>query len=330
MSDMKSTMATEIKVRKIHGGRLRSLLDLQGFWAIGDQAIVSLGNFLTTIILARSVSTESYGVWTVLFGLMLFLNSVHASVIVYPLTVITATSEPEESKSKISGALVLTLLLSLPLGLVVVGAAAFVGVVELGLWAWLALICWQLQETARRALMARFSCRKALLGDAISYLCQAGLVALLSRSGALTLEWGFGIIAATCGFAAIAQTLQLRGHIGSPTSLRALAQRFWKTGQWVLWADMTSNFGLQATPWVLFLIRGAGAAAGYQAISNLLGLSHPVMLSLGNVSVPAAARARVKEGFAAARRVALVHATQGGLLLLVAFGVLIAFPKQLL
>jgi len=34
--------------------------------------------------------------------------------------------------------------------------------------------------------------------------------------------------------------------------------------------------------------------------------------------------------FTAARRVALVHATQGGLLLLFAFGVLLTFPKQLL
>ena len=39
-------------------GRLTGLVDLRGFWAIADQAVVSLGNFLTTIILARTVAPK--------------------------------------------------------------------------------------------------------------------------------------------------------------------------------------------------------------------------------------------------------------------------------
>jgi glycosyltransferase involved in cell wall biosynthesis/O-antigen/teichoic acid export membrane protein len=312
------------------GGRLEGLRDLRGFWAIADQAIVSLGNFLTTIILARTLAPEAYGVWTILFGLILLLNAVHSSLIVYPLTVMAATSEPDDTKDKVSGALLLTALLSVPLGLLMVGAAALIGMWQLGFGAWLALLCWQLQETTRRALMARFSCRKALLGDAISYLCQAGFVWMLARRGGLSLSHSFEVIAVTCTIAALAQALQLRRQIGWPSNSKDLARRFWKTGHWVLWSDLTANFGFQATPWVLFLMRGAGAAAGYQAISNLLGLAHPVMLSLGNVVVPEAARARARGGIQAARRVALTHATQAGVLLLVAFGILTAFPTQLL
>jgi len=314
----------------IFAGHLRGVFDWRGFWAIADQAVVSLGNFLTTIILARTLIPGSYGIWTVLFGLILFLNAVHAALIVYPLTVMTAASLPEETRNKVSEALVLTVIMSLPLGLIIMGGSALIGAGRLGLWAWLALLFWQLQETTRRALMARFSCRQALPGDAISYLCQAGFVWLLAHSGGLSLAYSFGIIAATCGAAAIVQALQLRDQLSLPGSTRELARRFWKTGHWVLWSDLTANFGFQATPWVLFLMRGAGAAAAYQAISNLLGLSHPVMLSLGNVIVPEAARARARGGIQAARRVALVQATQSGLLLLIAFGILTIFPGQLL
>jgi len=310
--------------------RSRSLLDLQGFWAIADQGVVSLGNFLTTIILARTVSPELYGLWTVLFGLILVLNVVHASLIVYPITLIAAGSELDKSNNKISGALVLTSVVSIPLGLCMLGAAAFIGAGGIGFWAWAALLCWQLQETTRRALMARFSCRKALIGDAISYLCQALLVWLLAKSAGLSLERAFAAIAVTCGLAALVQAWQLRGQIGIPSGLRKLFREFWRAGHWSLWSELTANVGFQASPWVLFLMRGAGAAAGYQAISNLLGLSHPVMLSLGNVIVPEAARARARKGFLAARRVAMIHATQGGLLLLVCFGILTLFPKQLL
>src|SRR6185312_13445147 len=235
-----------------------------------------------------------------------------------------------ESRNKVSSALVFSGLMSVPLGLAVVGAASFIGATQLGLWAWLALLCWQLQETTRRALMARFSCRKAVIGDGISYLCQAGIIWWLSQTGTLTIERAFAAIAITCSLAALVQSWQLRSEIGLPHGWTNLVKRFWRTGHWMLWSELTTNLGFQAAPWVLFLMRGAGAAAGYQAISNLLGLTHPVMLSLGNVIVPEAARARAQKGLRAARRVAMVHATQGGLILLVCFGVLIAFPKQLL
>ena len=63
-------------------------LTLQGFWAIADQGIVSLGNFLTTIILARTVSPHEYGVWTGNFRFdFLFLNVLPASLVTYPLMV---------------------------------------------------------------------------------------------------------------------------------------------------------------------------------------------------------------------------------------------------
>ena len=81
---------------------------------------------------------------------------------------------------------------------------------------------------------------------------------------------------------------------------------------------------------VVVPLRGAGDAAGFQAVSNLLGFTHPIILSLGNIIVPAAARARVIDGLKAARRVAMVHAMQGGLLLLPYFAVLLIFPRQLL
>jgi O-antigen/teichoic acid export membrane protein len=54
------------------------------------------------------------------------------------------------------------------------------------------------------------------------------------------------------------------------------------------------------------------------------------MLSLGNIVVPAAARAHVKDGLSAARRVALRHAAQGGVVLLPYVAALLIFPRHLL
>jgi O-antigen/teichoic acid export membrane protein len=305
-------------------------IKLQGFWAIADQGVVSLGNFLTTIIMARAVSPGLYGIWTVVFSLILFLNALHGSLVTYPLSVRVASLDDVEVGELIVASLGLTALLALPQALILFGASFLIGGPALGLWAILGLVCWQLQETTRRALMARLAFQTTLFTDAISYLGQAGVLWLLARQGKLTPEVGFAVIALTCGVAAVVQLSLMRVRLTAPISLGNWARSFWMTGYWVLSSSLVTNFSIHAVPWALFLFRGPAEAAGFQAISNLLGVAHPVMLSLGNIVVPAAARAHVKQGLAAARRVALRQAAQGGLLLLPYVAALLIFPRQFL
>jgi O-antigen/teichoic acid export membrane protein len=316
--------------RKVSAGWLASLVDAHGFWALTDQGVVSLGNFATTIVLARALAPQEYGTWAVIFGLLLFLNVLHASLISYPLTLIAATGDDIESRSGFSAALGLTILLALPLGLVVISVSWLIGIPQVGLLAWLTLFAWQLQETTRRALIARFSCRKAIWGDAVSYLLQAAILWWLWRNGELTLARSFAVLAATYFVAAIVQAFQLGRLLNRPSLNVKQAREFWNTGRWVLWSNLATNFSIQAVPWALFVIRGPVEAAAFQAISNLQGVAHPVMLSLGNVVVPAAARARAREGLTAARRVAFKYAAQGGLLLLPFFAAQLIYPRQLL
>jgi O-antigen/teichoic acid export membrane protein len=178
--------------------------------------------------------------------------------------------------------------------------------------------------------MARLAFRTALFTDAISYLGQAGVLWLLARNGKLTPEVGFAVIAFTCAVAAVVQLSLMRVRFTGRLNLGDWARSFWMTGYWVLGSSLVTNFSIQAVPWALFLFRGPAEAAGFQAISNLLGVAHPIMFSLGNIVVPAAARAHVKNGLAAARRVALREAAQGGLMLLPYLATLLIFPRQLL
>ncbi|HVQ40496.1 MAG TPA: hypothetical protein VMS31_23340, partial [Pyrinomonadaceae bacterium] len=289
-----------------------------------------LGNFLTTIILARAVSPEQYGIWTVIFGLILFLNGLHASLVTYPLSVRLASRDDVDGSQLVIASLGLTAILAVPQALILFGASFLIGGPALALWASLGLLLWQLQETTRRALMARMAFRTTLYTDAISYLGQAGILWLLARNGKLSPAEGFAVIALTCGAAAVAQVVALRVRSTGAINMRDWARSCWQTGSWVLGSNLATNFSIQAVPWALFLFRGPAEAAGFQAISNLLGVSHPIMLSLGNILVPAAARARIKDGLAGARRVALRYAAQGALLLLPFVLVLLIFPTALL
>ena len=109
-------MESEVKLPEVAGHRwidnlghasrrLSGMVEMKGFWAIVDQGVVSLGNFLMTIILARSFSLEVYGIWTVLFGFILLLNVIHYSLIVYPLMVRAASPDDAESQQLVGGVL---------------------------------------------------------------------------------------------------------------------------------------------------------------------------------------------------------------------------------
>src|SRR5436190_20241866 len=117
-------------------GRSHGLaLNFQNFWAIADQAVVSLGNFLTTIILARALTPEAYGLWSVIFGLILFLNVLPASLIIYPLSVRLAARDDVGSGSLVKVSLALTALLAVPQILILFTASVLVAHTGLGVCA---------------------------------------------------------------------------------------------------------------------------------------------------------------------------------------------------
>jgi O-antigen/teichoic acid export membrane protein len=178
--------------------------------------------------------------------------------------------------------------------------------------------------------MARLAFGTALCTDAISYLGQAAALWLCVRQGQVSPEIAFAVMGLTCGVAGIAQLWFLRDSLNGKPKLREHAQMFWATGRWVLGSNVLANFNIQAGPWALFLFRGPADAGGFQAIANLIGVSHPIMLSLGNFLIPAVARVRAKQGVAAARRVAISQSTRAALLLLPLILLLLVIPRPLL
>src|ERR1700736_4008666 len=139
-----------------------------GFWSLADQGCVSLGNFLTNIFLARTLAAADYGVFALVYGLLVLLNSFHSCVVGYPLSIKGAAADAEGLKSYTRSALLFTAVLSVPFGGIVLGACIVLGRPTIAVWAAFALLCWELQETLRRSLMAHLRHGEAIWGDAFS------------------------------------------------------------------------------------------------------------------------------------------------------------------
>jgi len=298
-----------------------------GFWSVVDQGAVSAGNFLTTILVARCLLPSEYGIYALLFALMLFMIFLDSAVIVYGLSLHGAVGTEAELRSLAGGSLVLAGGLAVILGLATGTVAALFHRAFLAPWVLLALLFWQLQETTRRALMSRLRFREAVVGDALSYLGQTACIAFLFAGHRLTITSAFGAMAATSAGAALLQAFQLKLTLPDFRGAFRLLPKFWHTGRWALLVGVAQAFIGQALLWFLAL-RGMSEVASFQSILNLVRGTNPVMFAIGSVLLPTVASLQKdsEAGLRAARR----YGVLGAVLLLPFFALIFAFPGKVL
>lgn len=295
-----------------------------------DQGAVSLGNFMTQIILARSLSHSDYGVFTLLFGVLLLFLTCQGGLVTYPLSLKGASVENAELRRLTFASLVFTTCLSVSLAPLIFGVTLLLKVVSLSWVIILAMLLWQVQETYRRALMAHLRHRDAVWGDSLSYLGQAVALWILAHRGALTLERAFFAVALSSAAGALLQWSQL-GLAAMPLRrIRALGREYWSVGRWALCTSVNDAASRQAFPWALAFLYSPAEAASFQAVMNVLGVSHPVLFSANNLIVPAAASARKKGGVRAAWNASWQYGFIGTAILVPYFCLLLILPHAVL
>jgi Na+-driven multidrug efflux pump len=216
--------------------------------------------------------------------------------------------------------------MALPLAVV----AWALGRPDLSAWAVLALLLWELQETLRRAFVAQLRPMAAVPGDALSYLGQALVVWLVLPHTRLTLEAVFIAMAATSGLAVVVQFAQFGIRLVGRSEVARFAASTWRLGRWILFTTAADRLILLATGWSLAFAHGAGAAAEIQAVSNVLGVTHPILFGVAMVITPAAATGYARSGFNAARSAAMRFALQGAILLVPYWAAVALWPDVVL
>ena len=81
-------------------------------WALIDQAIVSGGNFLTNLVLIRTLVPSAYGAYALVLNAMLFLNNLHTNMIAYPVCMAGARADDQQLRGITTGDLLVTLMAS--------------------------------------------------------------------------------------------------------------------------------------------------------------------------------------------------------------------------
>lgn len=312
---------------------------------MADQAVASIGNFSRNVVLTYYLPWEVFGAYGMLLSAFLFLSSLHAAGVIYPIQVKGSVIDPSRVASFATMSLVFTLVVAIPLvaamgisaGWVVTNAEtgeALISTKWTALISAVALGAFLLQELFRRTLMARLRFGAAVPGDALAYLGQVGAIVMAGQAGWLTgpmaLPRALGVMAAASAIGAIIQALQVGVARFDWREARQYVGEFWSLGKWMLAANMTALVTDIGYNWMLGLLHSTGVAGDYRVITDLNKVVNPVVLTLGGLIVPVVARTRAGSNLANAKRVGTKYALVGAVPLGGYVLVLLAVPEILL
>ena len=273
-------------------------------WTLVDQCVVSGGNFLLNVLLARKLSQDDYGEFALFLGAIFLLRAIDYSLISYPVAV-RLHGTPEHERARLLGN-TSVLASALALGFVVVMALGSVlaGDEDIVVPACLCFLCWQAQETSRRYLLADFRYRAAVTGDGIAYVGQALLIAFFGWVDTITLTAALYLMSVTFAFGALVHVSKLRFEWPDLTEAHRLAGEYFSIGKWSIVSYELVLIRVQLFPWILAATAGTAATASLQAGLNIANMMNPIIFGIGNAIPQVAAHAHRTEGVSGAWRAA--------------------------
>ena len=259
-------------------------------WALADQAMVSGVNFLTGLLLARFLGISEFGVFTLLWMAVLFVNSIQLALIVSPMMSI-GPKQPEREKGTYYSALVIqqavfavVTFFTLYLGAHLAGIFnPQWSVSHLALPLAFAGTSFQCQDFIRRYFFCHNNPVAAFWNDAISYLGQIAILMTLFFTSGLDVNLVLWVIAITSMLAIMIGMFKVAVYKVSLGDVILAMKRNWVISKW-----LTGSAILQWTSGNLFVL-AAGALLGVTAVGalkaaqNIIGVTHILFQSLENI-----------------------------------------------
>lgn len=309
----------------------------QGYLAAVDQAIISLSNFIATVILARNVTPTQLGVYAVGFTALRLARSVQEGLVIQPMNVIG----PGMNETSFRRYATSTSLIQVGLALASSAAVAFCGWLLIitgndtagpALFSlWFAFLWWQLQEYLRRMLYTRGSVLYAVVNTFLANAVRLVLMFAWARQGQLTGISGLDAIGWGALFALIPGMWSTRHYWTIHfNNLRETWQHNWDFGRWIMGGTLANWVAVEFYPVMTAGLVNFAATGIYRALQNLVAPIHALLRATDTFLTPRASKVYQENGIKAlSRNLRLTYLIVG----IPVFGILglaMLFPAQLL
>ena len=286
---------------RIQSGLLRQFLGRET-WALTDQAVVSATNFLTNVMLLRFMGLREFGVFTLAWMSVLFVNSLQTALIVAPMMSIGPKQE-EKDRPSYFGAVVFQELVLVSCCFVLVLLALKTSsnffphknLQQLALPLAVSAFAYQMQDFVRRYFFATRQSRRALADDVLSYLTQLPILFLLHHAGHLNSVTALWTMAGTSILGLAPGWFWMEPLEFSWEWIKSISLRHWRVSRWLTGSALlvwtSSNIFLLSAP----VYYGAAAAGVLKASQNLMGVTHVWFQGLDNI-VPVETARHLRKG----------------------------------
>lgn len=262
----------------------------QGTASLADQGIVSLTNFSTGVIIARTCSCEELGLYSLGFSIILFLSGLQSALISLPYTVFSPRIKADERAAYTGSTLIHQLLFSvLSVALIVVmkslltSIAASEGMSSVISILTVAIPFVLLREYGRQLFISRLNINSALVVDIVIFIIQISGLIIFAKLGILSAEYAYYIITAACLSASIVIIFMICQH--SLFQVKQAVSHFkmnWSIGKWASVSGLASLAGIQLYPWLITKFRSLEETGVLAACLGIVFMINPVILGLGN------------------------------------------------
>jgi O-antigen/teichoic acid export membrane protein len=284
----------------------------QANWTVFDQAVVSGGNFVTGVLLARALGLEAFGQFTLLWMVVLFVQSIQHAGIIAPMMTL-AHSEKQADRPAYYGAVFThQLIYSATTGLLVVPALTLAAMLfglqppalEIQLALIAALTASQVQDFLRRYHFTRDAPVISLIGDMLRFPGQILLIGGLLVFAPDRIDVAAALWALTG--AALLSAILLAIPIGrldwSGRALGRVTKSHWRFGRWLSGAAVMSWLSGNVFIIAAGLMIGEAAAGGMRVGQQLIGVLHILFHAMENYIPGRAARVHGEAGAAGLRQ----------------------------
>jgi O-antigen/teichoic acid export membrane protein len=270
-------------------------------WALVDQGMVSAANFITGILLARLLGIQEFGKFTLVWMIILFINSIQMAMISSPMMSIGPKFPRGRFNNYYRGVFTQQVFFSV---ISFISVIFWVKISGLFFPSWeveqlafpLALVSffYQNQDFIRRYYFVNKRASYAFFNDVISYLGQVILLILLSNMIKLNTTEVLYIISFTSALAVFQGIVNIRPKFSRPTVTYVTVKRHWLIAKWMTGSAVLQWFSGNFFIIVASSVLGTTAVGAIKSSQNIVGILNILVQAMENF-VPVQASNAFKE-----------------------------------
>jgi O-antigen/teichoic acid export membrane protein len=258
---------------------------------LADQGLVSVVNFVSSILLARFLGITDFGRFTLAWTVVLFANSLQHAATIQPMLSIGPKHAESEAPAYYSAVIVQqAVMAAIAFVTVLISTAASAlafpdwGIASLAIPLAVATLAGQTQEFFRRYLFVRRRTIAAAVNDGTRYLSQLMLLCVVanSSSGGLTVPIALWIIAAAATLATAHGVLCLEKLTWSTEVLWRTVTRHWHMAKWLFPSALMGWTTGQAFMIMAGAVLGAATVGMLRAAQAVVGVLHILLIGMEN------------------------------------------------